>query len=410
MAGKKAANHAGSITKKVETKNGKQYESWRCRYSLPDGSRKEKKFSSQAAAQEFLTQTLADIQNGEYIEPTSITVGQWLDTWLAEYCGHLKYNCLKSYKSHVEIHLKPGIGKIKLIDLNAAELQKFFNKLSKTGKKTSRKDKTTGKQIVTCSPLSPKSIYNIHGTLSSALATAVDIDFIKSNPAEKVNLPHVYKKEMHPIDSSQLSSYLAACTNDQYRYFLQIMPLIGLRVAEQAGLTWDNIDFEKGTITVKKQLLERSLADGGPCMDTPKNHKSRILKPAPFAMTLFAARKVEQEKEKEKAGDLWQGYQSEEERRTAPVFTSKLGGYVNQDTLLKHAKKALSSIGMDASVMHDLRHSFAVLGIQAGDDFKTISENLGHSTVAFTMDRYGHLTDKMRDESSKKMQALLDAL
>ena len=83
---------------------------------------------------------------------------------------------------------------------------------------------------------------------------------------------------------------------------------------------------------------------------------------------------------------------------------------MNQDSLLKHAKKVLASIGMEQSVMHDLRHSFAVLGIQAGDDFKTISENLGHSTVAFTMDRYGHLTDKMRDESSKKMQALLDGL
>ena len=407
---KKNPNGGGSISKKIETKNGKTYESWRCRYSLPDGTRHEKKFSTQAEAQAYLTRVLADIQNGDYLEPSKMTVSQWLDSWLDDYCGHLKYNCLKSYKSHIETHLKPGIGKIKLTDLNAAQIQKFINKLGKTGKKTTRKDKTTGKQIESYAPLAPKSIYNIHGTLSSALATAVDIDLIKSNPAEKVNLPHVYKKEMHPLDSSQLSSYLAACTNDQYRYFLQIMPLIGLRVAEQAGLTWDNIDFEKGTITIKKQLLERSLADGGPCMDTPKNHKSRILKPAPFAMTLFAARKVEQEQEKEKAGDLWQGYQSDEERKTAPVFTSKLGGYVNQDTLLKHAKKVLSSIGMDSSVMHDLRHSFAVLGIQAGDDFKTISENLGHSTVAFTMDRYGHLTDKMRDESSKKMQALLDAL
>lgn len=406
----KRADHAGSVTKKIEIKNGKTYESWRCRYSLPDGTRKEKKFRSEAAAQKFLTDILHDIQNGTFIEPSSMTVSQWLDVWLEEYCGHLKYNCMKSYKTHVETHIKPELGKIKLTDLNAAEIQRFINRLGKTGKKSIKKDKATGKQIVTYAPLAAKSIYNIHGTLNSALSTAVDIDFIKSNPAEKVNLPHVNKKEMHPIDSSQLNSYLAACEKDQYRYFLQIMPLIGLRVAEQAGLTWDNIDFEKGTITVKKQLLERSRADGGPCMDTPKNHRSRIIKPAPFVMTLFAARKVEQEKEKEKAGDLWQGYQSDEERRTAPVFTSKLGGYLNQDTLLKHAKKALASIGMEQSVMHDLRHSFAVLGIQAGDDFKTISENLGHSTVAFTMDRYGHLTDKMRDESSKKMQALLDGL
>ena len=82
----KRADHAGSVTKKIEIKNGKTYESWRCRYSLPDGTRKEKKFRSEAAAQKFLTDILHDIQNGTYIEPSSMTVSQWLDVWLAEYC------------------------------------------------------------------------------------------------------------------------------------------------------------------------------------------------------------------------------------------------------------------------------------------------------------------------------------
>lgn len=88
--GNRAANHAGSLTKKTDQKGGKEYTSWRVRYSLPDGTQKEKKFASQAEAQIFLNQTLADIQNDDYLEPSLITVAQWLDIYLEEYTANLK--------------------------------------------------------------------------------------------------------------------------------------------------------------------------------------------------------------------------------------------------------------------------------------------------------------------------------
>ena len=110
------------------------------------------------------------------------------------------------------------------------------------------------------------------------------------------------------------------------------------------------------------------------------------------------------------AGELWQGWQSDKERKTGLVFTTPLGTNLSPQTVYNHCKKVMASIGIEASCVHDLRHTYAVLSIQAGDDIKTISTNLGHATVAFTLDRYGHVTDSMRDESSRKMQQLLDAI
>lgn len=155
---KKNPNGAGSISKKSETKGGKTYTYWRCRYSLPDGSRKEKKFPTQAEAQAFLTKTLADIQEGEYLEPSTITVAAWLDTWLNEYTGDLKYSTKRHYKMQSDNHIKPALGKVKLGLLTPPQIQKFINQLGKSGRKTVEKDKKTGKEEVFYSALSPKSI------------------------------------------------------------------------------------------------------------------------------------------------------------------------------------------------------------------------------------------------------------
>lgn len=389
-------------------KDGKEYISWRARYSLPDGTQKEKKFASQAEAQAFLNQTLADIQNDEYLEPTLITVGQWLDTYLEEYTFNLKPLTKKSYTAQIETHIKPGLGKYKLCNLNTPQIQKFINGLSKTGKKMVKKNKITGDEIVTYSPLAPKSVKNVHGILLKALSTAVDVGFLKTNPAERVTLPRSTKPEMHPLDKSQMGKYLAAAAQDDYGYLLRILPLTGLRESEAMGLTWDCVDFRAGTITINKQLIKLPKAQGGFRLDTPKNGKTRVIKPAPIVMQLLEQRQKEQEEDRTKAGDFWLGYKTESEKKKALVFTSRTGDHLHPQTVYNHLKKVLLSIGITETCVHDLRHTYATLGLQGHDDIKTVSSNLGHSTSSFTMDRYGHMTDSMRDESSRRWQELID--
>ena len=72
--------------------------------------------------------------------------------------------------------------------------------------------------------------------------------------------------------------------------------------------------------------------------------------------------------------------------------------------------KALEDAGLDHHRLHDCRHTFAVNSIRAGDDIKTIQENMGHYSAAFTLDRYGHVTETMRQESANRMQAFIQGM
>ena len=78
--------------------------------------------------------------------------------------------------------------------------------------------------------------------------------------------------------------------------------------------------------------------------------------------------------------------------------------------LYKPFKQIVANMGIPETRFHDLRHSYAVLSLQAGCDIKTLSANLGHSTIALTLDRYGHTSDTMLKQSSDLMQQLIDKL
>ena len=71
---------------------------------------------------------------------------------------------------------------------------------------------------------------------------------------------------------------------------------------------------------------------------------------------------------------------------------------------------ALSVAGIEKHRFHDLRHTYAVNALRAGDDIKTVQENLGHHTAAFTLDKYGHVTETMKRESANRMEIFIEGL
>lgn len=74
------------------------------------------------------------------------------------------------------------------------------------------------------------------------------------------------------------------------------------------------------------------------------------------------------------------------------------------------AHVVVASIGRPDARFHDLRHSYAVADIRSGDDFKTVQSNLGHATAAFTLDVYGHVTSKMKQESAVRMEKFIESV
>lgn len=357
-----------------------------------------------------LREVTAGIDKGDFFEPSKITVGKWVDTWLAEYTGDKKYLTVKHYKAQCNTHIKPSLGAIKLADLSAPQIQKFYNTLGREGHRMERKDSKTGKTVVTTEPLSTKSIRNIHGILTKCLHTAVDVGLLRFNPADRVTLPRVERKEIKPLDDEQVKAFWREAGEDEYCYLLRMIPFTGLREAEATGLTWDCVDFQAGTLKINKQLVKRPAKDGGFTLAETKNSRIRVVKPAPMVMNLLKEREQQQIEQRFKAGELWQGWQSEKERKTALVFTTALGGNLSPQTVYNHAKKVLERVGAGDRCVHDLRHTYAVLSLQNGDDVKTVQGNLGHATAAFTLDVYGHVSEKMKDDSAARMQKYMEGI
>ena len=105
-----------------------------------------------------------------------------------------------------------------------------------------------------------------------------------------------------------------------------------------------------------------------------------------------------------RAGERWEAWKTEAEHRRALVFTNEDGRYLVAKRLYLHFKKIAEEIGAPDARVHDLRHTFAVISLQNGDDVKTVQTNLGHATAAFTLDVYGHVSDRMQRESAERME------
>ena len=412
----RAAQGAGSIRKKTIMRNGEPYTYWEARVTVgrdPGTGRQMQRSiygKTQREVREQMQSVAVAVNNADYFEPSKMTVGQWIDIWLEDYTADKKYLTVKHYKAQCEAHIKPALGAVKLSELTAPQIQSFYNRLGKNGHRIEKKDKKTGKTIVTKVPLSTKSIRNIHGIFTKALNTAVDVGYLRLNPASRVTLPRVEKKEIRPLDDAQVAAFYKAAADDEYCYLLRIIPFTGLREAEATGLTWDCVDFEKGTLKINKQLVKRPIADGGFTLTETKNSKIRIVKPAPAVMQMLKDRQRQQIEQRLQAGELWEGWQNDKERKTALVFTTLTGGNLSPQTVYNHCKKVLRRIGAGDRCVHDLRHTYAVLSLQNGDDVKTVQGNLGHATAAFTLDVYGHVSERMKDESAARMQAYIEKM
>lgn len=384
----RAAQGSGSIRKKTVTRNGQSYTYWEARLTVGHdpgtGKQIQRSFSgkTQKEVREKMQAAAVSVNEGTYKEPSKMTVGEWLDIWLKDYLGAVKPMTEINYTQHVKNHIKPALGAVKLESLNAPTIQNFYNSLGKSqGKK---------------SGLSGKTVRCIHGVLHKALQQAVKIGYLRSNPTEACELPKVVRKEIKPLDNDAINAFLKAIKGHPFEALFILTLFTGLRRGEVCGLTWDCVDLDNGSIFINKQLQGIPGESGKFRLVSSKNGKGRHIALPPSVTTLLKQHKVHQNKDRLLAGSLWED--------TGFVFTNEVGNHLSPHTVYHSYKRVVESIGLPNARFHDLRHSYAVAAIQAGDDIKTIQSNLGHATAAFTLDVYTHVTDAMQKASADRME------
>lgn len=341
--------------------------------------------STQKEVRQKLAQAVAEIDRGTYQTPSKLTVGQWLDIWTAEYLGDVKPKTVESYQCQIKNHIRPAIGALKLDALNAHTVQKVYNALS------AEKDGKPG--------LSPKSVKIVHGVLHKALQQAVEIGYIRFNPADACKLPRVEKPEIKPLDNDAMAAFIREIQGHRFEAVYLTMLFTGLRRGEVCGLTWDCVDLERGTIRINKQLQNVPGQPGEYRLISTKNSKGRSIATPAFVVDLLKKHRAKQLRDRLQTGPLWQD--------NGLVFCNEVGGYLSPSTVYHNYKRVVASIGLPDARLHDLRHSYAVAALRAGDDIKTVQGNLGHATASFTLDVYGHVTEEMKQASAARMEAYI---
>ena len=379
---RKNAKGSGTIRKKTVARGGKEYTYWEARITTGrdpgTGKQIQRSFTgkTQKEVREKMQAAAVEVNQGTYTAPQRMTVRQWLDIWQRDYTGSLKPSTAAIYRNNINNHIKPALGAVRLSDLHPHTVQGFINGLS---------------------GLAPSSVRLVYKNLHAMLQKAVELDYIPRNPADRCVLPKMEQEEIKPLDDQQTAALLAVATGTPLEQIIPVALFTGLRVSELLGLTWDAVDFQRGTLTVNKQLIRGRVGD---VFQSPKSGKSRTITPAPAVMAALRKQWARQSEMQLKAGPMWDNLHS-------LVFTGDAGGPMNRSSVDKRFRALCAAAGLEGVRFHDLRHTYAVNAIRAGDDIKTVQANMGHATAAFTLDKYGHFTERMKQDSAARMESFI---
>jgi integrase len=356
---------------------------------------------TQGEVKEKVESAKSDVRNNTFVEPNRVTTQQWLDNWLnVTMKGNVKDTTWLIYESLIKKHIVPGLGGVRLMNLQTSHIQKLYNEKLKSG----RADEKEG-------GLSPKTIRHMHHIIHGALDQAVKEKLIQTNPANAVRLPKLIKQEMKTLSVEQVKKFLEAVSADRFynRYYAAYLLELytGLRRGELLGLRWKDIDIKKKEIKVVQQLVKVGSSLTIRELKTESSQNRKIAIPDEVIQALKDHKKMKMDEFKTLG---WDDIESKKALTEGIVFTNELGKLLQPRNFLRNFKGALRKAGIDPIRFHDLRHTFALLSLQAGTDIKTLQNDLGHESIETTLDKYGHVNEAMKREAAAKRSGLLKSI
>ncbi len=321
---------------------------------------------------------------GSCTEETNMSFADYLDYWFNEYVmKNCKYNTQQTYKTFININLKPNLGIYKLKQLNYAGLQEFLNKQYAKG-------------------YSKNTLSRLKSIISHSLEMAVfPYSLIKVNPAQHLNIPrfdNISKKNI-VISIENFNKIIGRFPYGTSFYIpLQIALNTGMRAGEVCGLTWDCVDFEKKTIRVEKILVFKTKQ--GYEFSTPKTKKSiRTISIGDTLINILKAHKKWQEQNKKEYGNYYDDNNF--------VCTKENGSFVTM-TSLRYLSRIINMELQIEFNFHSLRHTHATMLLEGGANIKDIQDRLGHSSLSTTMNIYSHVTNKMKNDTVNILENMIN--
>lgn len=339
---------------------------------------------SKKDAERELTKFLTEMDNRSYVPTSKMTVREFLLEWLRDYAKpHVQPNTYALWEGIVRNHLIPGLGHLRLTELEPPDIDVFYSKLA-------RAKKPNG------SRLAPLTVLHVHQVLHVALENAVRRQRLIRNPANAklIDRPKATQGERNTLSKEEVVRLFDVVRGHKYEIPVVLACAAALRRGEVYGLTWRDIDFGRNTLHVRHSMEETT--EYGLRLKGTKTTKGRRSIPLlDITIEPLLRHRETQVKQKEQLGE---GYKDN------GLIMAELDGRPSKPyNLSSWFPKVLSKAGLPKVTFHDLRHTAATLMLQAGIPMKVVQEVLGHSTIKITMDLYSHVTPPMLEETKQKM-------
>ena len=323
-------------------------------------------------AQAHRNKMLGERDRGRNLDSPKQTLNEFLDRWL-ELCAkpRLRAKSFRDYEGLLRRYVRPALGARALATVFALDIQALYREMLDRH-------------------LSARSIRYTHAVLRSALKQAVHWNLVLGNPADAVDLPRRHRSVVAVLSLQQTRTFVKAIAGHAYDGLLALALTTGMRPSEYLALSWNDIDLDRGTVSVSRSLEWRK--GGWQFADTKRPQSRRVVKLQAWVVSALTKHRA---KENEMSGDDL-------------VFRAKRGGPIRESYFVRrYFKPLLATAGLPDIRLYDLRHTAATISLAAGVSPKVISEQLGHASVAFTLDVYSHVLPHMQDVAAERVQALI---
>ncbi len=305
---------------------------------------------------------------------------KWLEEWQEHYVRiATKQRTAARYADLISNHIVPQIGNCEISEISAINLQKLVSQLLSCG------NKKTGKG------LSSSTVNSIVTVMQSSLSVAHGLGLILHNPASNIKRPKLTEKRVECFTILEQKQIEQAVFSDMRPIMFGIVLCLytGLRIGELLALTWQDIDFTNGMLSVTKTCYDGKNAQGRfeRIVDSPKTQSSSRVIPLPKKILLFLS------EIKRKEQTEWVIVKKE----TPPSVR----------TYQRTFASLLQKLHIAHRGFHALRHTFATRAIECGIDVKTLSEILGHQNANITLNRYAHSLWEHKIDMMNKLSNLL---
>jgi len=335
----------------------------------------------------YETKKLRERDLGISIESTNTTLNKYLDEWLDKAAKHrLRERTFEDYKEYLKRYVRHVIGSKKLCDLKPLDIQKLYTDLLERN-------------------LSARTVRYAHAVLSSALKQAVKWQILVVNPCDAVDLPKQQRTEMNALTPAEATKFLEAARTDKWYVIFSLALATGMRPEEYLGLQWKDLNFDTGTMIVRRALVWKRKG-GGWSLQEPKTSQSRRTIPLP--VSVLKELREHRRKQNEERLSIGAEYQNNDF-----IFAGEFGTPILASNLFRrHFQPIITKLVEEGKLkkkirLYDLRHSCATLLLSAGENPKVVSERLGHASIILTLDVYSHVLPDMQKSATEKIEKML---